>query len=120
MTETTTYPRLVVETVHGITVAGFMDEMLVSEEAIEAVSEQLAEIVDSARPAKMLLNFREVRCMSSSMLAVLLKLSRKMTALGAQLKLCGLAPDLYEIFKITRFDRIFEIHNEEWAALDTF
>jgi anti-sigma B factor antagonist len=58
--------------------------------------------------------------MSSTMLAILLKVARKIAGAQGQLRLCALTPDLLEIFRITRFDRLFEIHAEEWAALDAF
>jgi anti-sigma B factor antagonist len=113
-------PRLLVETVEGITIASFTDEMIVSEEVIFEVDEQLMNLLDGPSPQKMLLNFREVRVMSSTMLAILLKLSRRIAGVQGELKLCGLSPDLLEIFRISRFDRLFEIHDEEWTALDTF
>jgi anti-sigma B factor antagonist len=120
MMSQTTYPRVLVETVQGITVATFSEEMIIAEDVIHDVDEQLDGLVDATRPANILLNFREVRCMSSTMLAVLLKLARKVGAAGGRLKLCGLSENLQEIFKITRFDRLFEIHDEEWLALDSF
>jgi anti-sigma B factor antagonist len=113
-------PRLLVETVEGITIASFTDEMITSEEVIWEVDEQLMSLVDGPSPEKLLLNFREVRVMSSTMLAILLKLARKIKGVQGELKLCGLSPDLLEIFRISRFDRLFEIHDEEWTALDAF
>ena len=68
-------PRLLVETVEGITIASFTDEMLTSEEVIWEVDGQLMSLVDGPSPEKLLLNFREVRMMSSTMLAILLKLA---------------------------------------------
>jgi anti-sigma B factor antagonist len=112
--------RLLVETVEGITIATFTDEMIVSEEVIADVDEQLLSLVDDTRPAKVLLNFRAVRSMSSMMLAILLKLSKKIARAEGQLKLCSITPDLREIFRISRFDRLFEIYDEEWQALDSF
>jgi anti-sigma B factor antagonist len=109
-----------VETVEGITIASFTDEMLVSEDVIREVDEQLMSLLGGPSSEKLLLNFREVRVMSSTMLAILLKLARKISGVQGELKLCGLGPDLLEIFRISRFDRLFEIHDEEWTALDTF
>jgi anti-sigma B factor antagonist len=113
-------PRLLVETVHGITVARFTDELIVSEEVIYEVGEQLLELLDGSLSQKVLLNFSEVRGMSSTMLAVLLKVRRAIAAVGGQLKLCCIADDLRQIFRISRFDRLFELHDEEWTALDAF
>lgn len=119
MTETT-YPRVYVETIDGVTVASFSDSEMVSEDVIHEVDEQLGELAGSLQSGDVLLNFREVRLMSSTMLAVLLKFSRKLAARRGKVKLCCLDPSLQEIFKITRFDRLFEIHDKEFVALDSF
>jgi len=113
-------PRVLVETIHGITVASFADSEILTEGAIDDVYEQLQDLIEGLGPADVLLNFREVRLMSSTMLAVLLKFARRVSATGGRLKLCGLAPDLLQAFKITRFVRIFEIYDEESTALDSF
>jgi len=115
-----TSPRVFVETVGGVTVASFADAELISESVIEEVGEQLTSLAESLEVGRVVLNFREVRLMSSSMLAVLLKFSRKVTAANGRLKMCCIAPHLREVFKITRFDKIFELYDEESAALDSF
>ncbi len=115
-----TSPRVFVETVGGVTVASFADAELISEQIIEEVGEQLTSLAEGLEVGRVVLNFREVRLMSSSMLAVLLKFSRKVTAAKGRLKMCCIAPHLREVFKITRFDRIFELYDEESAALDSF
>lgn len=116
----TASPRLLVETIEGVTLASFTDEMLIDEGVIADVDEQLMDLAGGAGPARLLLHFGAVRVMSSTMLAILLKLSRRVAAEGGRLMLCGLSEDLMEIFRITRFDRLFAIHDEEWQALDAF
>ena len=113
-------PRVLVENVEGVTVASFADSELTSAQVIEEVADQLERLPDGAGLERVVLNFRGVRFMSSSMLAVLLKFSRRVTASNGRLRLCRIDPSLKEVFKITRFDRIFEIHDEESSALDSF
>jgi anti-sigma B factor antagonist len=113
-------PRVLVESIHGITVARFADAEILTEGVIEEVSDQLRDLVDGRGAADILLNFGEVRLMSSTMLAVLFRFSRRVADARGRLKLCCIAPDLMQAFKITRFDRIFEIHDEESSALDAF
>lgn len=117
---TTTSPRVFVETIGGVTVASFATNEIVSEEVIHEVDEQLADLAKGLASGDVLLNFREVRQMSSTMLAILLKFSRRIAAMQGKVKLCCLDPSLLEIFKITRFDRLFEIFDEEFLALDSF
>ncbi len=118
--QSTTTPRFFVETVSGVTVASFAEKELVAEQIIEEVSGQLESLADGLGLDRIVLNFREVKFMSSSMLGVLLKFSRKVKGGNGHLKLCCIAPHLKEVFKITKFDRILEIHDEEAQALDSF
>lgn len=108
------------ETIHGITVASFADAELLTEDVIQDLGEQLKDLVDGLGAADILLNFRDVRLMSSTMLAILFRFARRVSAAGGRLKLCGIAPDLMTAFRITRFDRLFEIYEEEATALDSF
>src|SRR5262249_33652737 len=99
--------RLLVENVQGVLVITFAGEFLIDEGLIQEVREDLVKLVDKHRRANVLLNFREVQAMSSTMLAVLLKVARKVASAQGRLKLCSISPDLVEIFRITRFDRMF-------------
>jgi len=116
----TTKPRFLLETVGGVTVASFTDTELREQYDIEEVSEQLDNLADGLGLNKVVLNFREVHFMSSSMLGVLWKFAQKVKAAQGRLKLCCIAPHLRVVFKITQFDRRLEIYDEEAAALDSF
>jgi len=113
-------PRVLVETIHGVTLVNLAEAELLDEEVINEVSEQLQGLLEGGNPDEYLLSFRDVRLMSSTMLGVLLKFARRTNALGGQVKLCCIAPDLAHVFRITRFDRLFEIYDEESSALDSF
>jgi anti-sigma B factor antagonist len=113
-------PRLLVESIHGVTVATFADAEILTEESIEDLNHQLNDLIEGLGPARILLNFRDVRLMSSSMLAVLLKFSRRLDEARGELKLCCIDPNVMQAFRITRFDRLFAIYDEEAQALDAF
>src|SRR5437016_12706650 len=98
----TTRSRLLVENVQGIAVVTLADELLVDEGVIHEVGEDLVRFLDESRPASVLLNFREVQAMSSSMLAILLKVARRVARVQGRLKLCSISPGLVQIFRITR------------------
>src|SRR5207249_4216645 len=112
--------RIGVEIVDGITVVNFVDTQLVPEEVIQEVGEQLFSLVEGQGSPRLLLNFRNVRAMATSMLGKLVALKRKVEVSNGRLKLCGFRPDLWEIFKITKLERVFENYDEEQAALDAF
>jgi anti-sigma B factor antagonist len=116
---TRTGPRVFVESVDGITVVTFAETRLVVEDVLAEVGELLG-LIDGPGLARVLINFREVQFMSSSFLAVLMKLSRRVAEANGQIKLCSIVPDLKKVFKITCFDRLFEIYEDEGTALDSF
>ena len=54
------------------------------------------------------------------MLAHLVKLHRKIQDAKGRIKLCGLRPVIMDAFKVSHFDKIFEIHPDEITALKKF
>ena len=111
--------RVFLDSVDGVTVVTFADTRIVAEDVLAEVGELLG-LIDGQGLARVLIDFREVRFMSSSFLATLMKFSRRVAVAGGQVKLCGIAPDLMRVFKITCFDRLFEIYGDEGTALDSF
>jgi anti-sigma B factor antagonist len=66
------------------------------------------------------LNFSSVGFMSSAALGKLITLDKKVKAKGGVLKLCNIKPEIYEVFAITRLDRLFDIKKDESEALAAF
>ena len=116
----TVCPRVFVEDVEGIVIASLVDATLLEQGAIEEVDEQLIELSGWLGDADVLLSFRDVHLMSTMLLAVVLRFARTVSRSGARLKLCGIAPHLLEVFRITRFDRLFAIYPDETSALSAF
>lgn len=112
--------HLRLESIDGVTVVSFVESKIVSEESIQEVGEQLYSLVDSEGHRQLLLNFGNVQYMSSAALGKLINLKKKVGAAGGKLKLCSIHPELKVVFKITRLDQVFEIFDEEQAALDSF
>ena len=115
-----TRQHLRVETVTGTTVVTFVESSLLSEEVIQEVGDQLASLVEDQGNTRLLLNFSNVKFMSSAILGQLIKLNKKVTRANGRLKLCGFAPNLREVFRISQLDRLFEIYDDEQLALDRF
>ena len=54
------------------------------------------------------------------MLGKLIGLKRKAQKVGGRLKICRLNSHIQEIFRISALDRVFDIYDDEHAALDAF
>jgi anti-anti-sigma factor len=82
--------------------------------------EQQPDLIRNLALSRVVINFREARFTSTTLLAVLLNFARRVIAAEGQLSSCCVAEDFRTIFRITRFDHNFQIYPDESAALDSF
>ncbi len=108
-------------TFNGVAVVTFLDSIAMFEgDKVQAVGKELVDLAESRKEPRILLNLANAHFMSSAMLAHLVKLHRKVQAAKGRLRLCGLRPVIMDAFKVSHFDRIFEIFPDEAAALKKF
>ena len=112
--------RLEVEDIGDVTVVNFVDRKILDEQNIQIIGEQLFSLVDESGRRKILLNFHNVEYLSSAALGKLITLNKNNNALGGNLVLCEIDPQIYEVFEITKLDKFFNIQKEEQAALQSF
>ena len=56
-----------------------------------------------------MLDLSQVQYLSSAVLGKLINLKKTVTTMKGKLKIENLHPDLFEIFRITRLDQVFDI-----------
>jgi anti-sigma B factor antagonist len=112
--------RLEVEAVGSVTVVSFTDRKILDEQSIQVIGDQLFNLVDEQEQKNLVLNFANVEYMSSAALGKLVTLHKKVQAAGGKLVLCHIDPQIYEVFTITRLDRILAICGDEQEALQKF
>lgn len=112
--------RLEVEDIGDVTVVNFVDKKILDEQNIQVIGEQLFSLVDELGRRKILLNFGNVEFLSSAALGKLITLNRKLQSAGGKLALCNIAPPIYEVFEITKLNKLFAIHKDEQGALQAF
>ena len=112
--------RLEVEDIGDVTVVNFTDKKILDEQNIQVIGEQLFSLVDEHGRKKVLLNFSNVEYMSSAALGKLITLNKKVQAAAGRLVLCNIDPQIYEVFEITKLNKLFNIQKEEQAALQAF
>ncbi len=114
------YKRLDVNEVGDVTVVRFRDQKIVEDINIQEVGQEMFRLVESDNCKKLLLNFSSVDFLSSASLGKLITLDKKMKAAGGMLKLSNIRPEIYEVFVITRLNRLFDIKDDEADALAAF
>ena len=112
--------RLEVEDNGDITIVNFIDRKILDEQNIQKIGEDLFHLVDSENRQKILLNFGNVEYLSSAALGKFITLNKKVQAAGGKLILCNIDPNIYEVFEITKLNKLFNIQKEEQTALQSF
>ena len=98
----------------------FADRKILDEVSISELGAAIAKLVSSSPGVKLLLNFKNVEHLSSAALGMLITVNNQVTHAGGKLRLSNIAPPIFEVFKITRLDKLFEIHETAGHALDGF
>ena len=110
-------PRISVEYCENATVVTFSDERILKDKDIEALQESIMSVVECAGGGvNLILDFCNVRFLSSAVLGLLMRISKRVYEHNGQLRLCNIDPKIYEIFKITRLTRIFDIYKDVESA----
>ncbi len=104
-----------------VLVVRFNQASILDQQIIDQIGREFDQVqLEASGNRKLLLNFQTVEYMSSAMLGKLIQLHRRCKADKIKLKLCGIAKNPLDVFKITKLDKLFEIHKDAPAALSTF
>jgi len=103
-------PNLKVGRVGDVCVVEFGDRKILEELSIQQIGEQLGQLVASEPNLTLLLSFKNVEQLSSAALGMLITLNKQVTDRNGRLMLSDINPRIFEVFKITRLDKLFEIH----------
>jgi anti-anti-sigma factor len=115
------YQHITYKNVDGVAVVNFMETVAMFDgDKVREVGNELLDLVESKRFSKLVLNLSNARFVSSAMLAHLVKLHRKAQEVKGKIRLCCLRPVIMDAFKVSNFDKIFEIFPDETAALKKF
>ena len=112
--------RIEVEDVGDVAVVKFLDKRILDEQNIQLIGEQLFSLVDDQGKRKILLDFSSVEYLSSAALGKLITLNKRVKGASGQLRLCNIKPEIYEVFEITKLNKVFKIHDEQESALEAF
>lgn len=104
----------------GISIVEFTERKILDELAIHEIGEELGRIIDEAGELKMLLSFKNVDHLSSAALGMLITLNKQVAARQGELKLSDISPQIFEVFKITRLNKLFNIHPTTAEAIADF
>ncbi len=106
-------PRVKIEYGTEVTIATFADESILEDVQIKRLEQALLPAVKENEEKRLVLNFENVRFMSSAFLGLLVKIHKRVVGTGGHLQLYNLDPKIYRVFEITQLTRIFDIVRNE-------
>jgi anti-sigma B factor antagonist len=103
-----------------VTVVRFVDRKILDEANIQELGVEMFKLVEQEQRKNLLLNFFNVEFLSSAALGKLITLDKKVKVNGGRLKLSNIRPEIYEVFAITKLNKLFDIKDDEADALAAF
>jgi len=102
-------PRIIVESGMDVTIVTFTEARIVDEEQIRELQESFGPIIEKNQDKELILNFVNVKFMTSALLGLLVRVHKKVCEQGGRLRLSNLDPNLRKVFEITQLTKVFEI-----------
>ena len=107
-----------------LAIVSFTDTKLVDPTRIEGLGAELSQLIDREGIKNLKVEFTGVEFLSSAALSQLILFHKKVKQVNGFLRLCGLRPQIGEVFSISRLDRVFDIHRscsddespEDWGS----
>lgn len=98
----------------------FTSRKILDEANIAEIGEQLTALVEREEKPKVIISFAAVDHLSSAALGTLITISHKVKQKNGQLRLSDINPQIYEVFLITKLNKLFKIYptaKEAWDSL---
>lgn len=110
-------PKLIIRQQGNIRVVEFEDRKILEDFVINQIGIRLSELIDEQPEPRLVLDFKNVDHLSSAALGVLITLDKQVNERRGKLALANIQPQIYEVFRITRLNKLFNIQNTTEAAI---
>ncbi len=104
----------------NVSVVEFADRKILEEISIQEIGSELRGLVETEPGPQLLLNFQNVDHLASAALGMLITLQKKVQEQNGLLKLSNINRQIFQVFKITRLNRVFDIHDTAEKAMESF
>lgn len=104
----------------SVHVVHFADRKILDELCITEIGDELNALVAKNAGIQLLISFRNVEHLSSAALGMLISLHKEIEKVTGRMHLSDIAPPIFEVFKMTRLNKLFAIYGTEKEALAAF
>lgn len=118
MAETT--PPLSVLQEKNVRIVEFTNSKILDEQNIKEIGDTLNALIDERENPRILVDFAAVEHLSSAALGMLINVNSRVKQRNGQLRLANIKPQIYEVFVITKLNKLFKILNTRTEAMASF
>ncbi len=115
-----TIPPLSVTQQKDVRVVEFTNNRILDEANIADIGTSLNVLIDERNSPKLLLDFGTVDHLSSAALGMLINANKKVKEKNGQLRLTNIKPQIFEVFVITKLNKLFKIFPTRAEGLASF
>ena len=113
-------PSLAVSQEKDVRLVEFTNNKILDEANIKEIGDGLNALVDERPNPKLLLDFATVDHLSSAALGMLINVNKRVKERNGQLRLANIKPQIFEVFVITKLNKLFRIMPTRSEALASF
>lgn len=103
-----------------VDVVRILESRLIDDPQLDELRSEIGQVFGDRPGIHLLLDLGNVEFLSSAMLEMLSGFYRRLNAAGGQVRLCRLTPEIADVFRTTKLDRLFPIHADVDEALPQF
>lgn len=113
-------PAVSVHQDKDVRIVEFTSAKILDEANIADIGSTLNSMIDESASPKLLLDFANVDHLSSAALGMLINANNRIKQRNGKLRLTNIKPQIYEVFVITKLNKLFRILPARDAALQSF
>ncbi len=106
-----------ISTYDDIYVLCLTNNKILNESTIIQINKDILDLIEGKENIKIVINFKYVKYLSSSVLSKLVAVQKKIVSLNGKMVLCSMDPILIRIFEITQLHKFFNIVEDEKGAI---
>jgi anti-sigma B factor antagonist len=115
-----TIPPVSVTQQKDVRIVEFTNNRILDEANIADIGSSLNALIDEKNNPKLLLDFNTVDHLSSAALGMLINANKRIREKNGQLRLANIKPQIFEVFVITKLNKLFKILPNRDDAMASF
>ena len=112
--------NIMVQKHSDVTLVNIQEPRLLESRDLDALADQLYQLVDKMDRKKLIVDFSKVQFLASAAIGVVTTLHQKSVAIKGTLVFCGFRKDIMKVFEIMKLTKLLRICDNEKDAFAVF